>query len=95
MNFIVNNIEQDVNKELEIFSKTEFGMTACIIFKDGTSEIRNNLTEVHYMFQSPTIAQFGHSCAFESDIHGTGGTIDLRNLIAIVVYPATEKAKNY
>ena len=84
--------ELDVKKEHELFPTDEtLGFDAIIVYKDGHGEVRHNLTEVHHLYETP----FEPSIAFESDIHGTGGTAKLENIEIVVVVLATEKAEEY
>lgn len=81
----------DWNREIEVNSIDEFGMDVIIHLKDGTSQTRNNCTEFHHRFDS-VIAE---SSAFESDIHSTGGTMELKRIDKIEVVLATKKHENY
>ena len=84
--------ELDVKKEHELFPTDKtLGFDAIIVYKDGRGEVRHNLTEVHHLYSSP----FEPSIAFESDIHGTGGTAKVESIDTVVVVLATSKAENY
>jgi hypothetical protein len=84
--------ELDVKKEHELFPTNKtLGFDAIIVYKDGRGEIRHNLTEVHHLYSSP----FEPSIAFESDIHGTGGTAKVQDIDTVVIVLATSKADEY
>ena len=84
--------ELNVNKEQELFPTDKtLGFDAIIVYKDGRGEVRHNLTEVHHLYKSP----FEPSIAFESDIHGTGGTAKVENIEIVIIVLATEKANEY
>lgn len=80
----------NINIEHELFTENEFGFDAIIIYKDGEVETRNNLTEIHHLYES----QF-ESIAFESDIHCTGGTVRLEDIDIVVIVLAAIKHENY
>jgi hypothetical protein len=55
-----------------------YGMNVKIKFRADspfgeTEETRHNITEIHYLYEG--LIGKKDSVAFESDIHGTGGTI--------------------
>ena len=84
--------ELDVNKEHELFPTNKtLGFDAIIVYKNGHGEVRHNLTEVHHLYKNP----FEPSIAFESDIHSTGGTAKVQDIVAVVIVLATEKANEY
>lgn len=84
--------ELDVNKEHELFPTNKtLGFDAIIVYKDGHGEVRHNLTEVHHLYKP----SFEPSIAFESDIHGTGGTAKVESIDTVVVVLATSEAENY
>lgn len=74
-----------------------FGFDVRIWFKENspylvTDEIRHNVTEIHYLYPNP----IGRLCvALESDIHGTGGTIDIEHIKEFEAKLATEIAEKY
>lgn len=84
--------ELDVKKEHELFPTDKtLGFDAIIVYKDGRGEVRHNLTEIHHLYKTP----FEPSIAFESDIHGTGGTVKLETIEVVVIVLATIKADEY
>lgn len=88
-----NGITLDPTIEHEI-NADGHGMDVTVIAKDGYTRTFHNCTEVHYMFPR-TIHSFGEACAFESDIHSTGCTRDLDNLMVISIATATQRHDNY
>jgi len=68
-----------------------YGFNVKIKYKDGKEEIRNNVTEIHYNYPSPIRGQV----AFESDIHGTGGTVFIDEIEEFEAVLADKKEKNY
>ena len=79
------------DNELEVISEDEFGMDITIHMVDGTKQTRHNCTEFHHLFDS----YFEQASAFESDIHSTGGTIDLKRMTKIEVIKATKLNETY
>jgi hypothetical protein len=86
--------QHDSSKEIEIISDKEFGMKATIIYKkecyDGNTEVRNNLTEFHHLYNKDRVNELKHpelyyESAFESDIHGSGGTKYIKRLDSITI----------
>lgn len=67
-----------------------YGFNVKIKYKDGTEEMRNNVTEIHYNYPSVF-----NSVAFESDIHGTGGTVLVDTIKEFEAILATKKEKSY
>jgi len=103
MKLIVFGKEEDSSKELEIMVAPThpFGLKATIILSDEApegwrrDEVRRNLTEVHYWFDKSRNTT-GNGCnqtAFESDIHGCGGTMDNKYIKQITVEYDTELAE--
>lgn len=90
-NLIYLGTELNVNNEIELFAENELGFDAVIIYNDGSVETRNNLTEVHHLYKTP----FEPGIAFESDIHGTGGTVKIENIDSVVIVLSAVKHKNY
>jgi len=99
MKIIAFGKEHDPAQELEILvvPTNPFGLKATITLSDEApqgwrNEVRRNLTEVHYWFDKSR-ELVGNGCnqtAFESDIHGTGGTMDNKYIKTIVVEYDTE-----
>lgn len=76
---------------------SEYGFNAKVLFTkegryEGATHTYYNLTEIHNLFGNfeprPEIA-------FESDIHGTGGTRYLQDIISVRITPATKKHRNF
>ena len=73
MKLIINNVEHDSTKELEIFKEDKFGFRCTIVYlpeagwyKHGVKAFTyNNVTEFHHLYE-PTRS------AFESGIHSAG-----------------------
>lgn len=68
-----------------------FGFNVKIKYKDGYEEMRNNITEIHYNYPSPS----GNNIAFESNIHGTGGTVLIGGIQEFEAILAKKKEENY
>lgn len=73
------------------------GMDVRIKFKKDSplgefEEMRHNVTEIHYNFPSIGVKQ---SVAFESDVHGTGGTIPIEYIEEFEAVAATVLHKSY
>ena len=71
--------------------KKNYGFDVKIKYRNGRKETRHNITEIHYNYPSA----FGDSIAFESDIHGTGGTIQIGEIKEFEAVMTQKKAKNY
>jgi len=72
-------------EEIEIMDESEFGMNITInvdyYVVGNVTETRHNCTELHHLFDKGRVTSFEDmSSAFESDIHGTGGTKEMRKL---------------
>lgn len=88
-NLVIFGQSHDVNKEIELFDESEFGMDVAICRKDNGIEVRRNCTEFHHRFESDL--NFGvedTSSAFESNHHATGGTIKVKDIEWITIEPA-------
>lgn len=75
-----------------------YGFNVKIWFKKESpfgevEETRHNVTEIHYLYSSLTGEK--DSVAFESDIHGTGGTLKVSYLKEFEAKLATKKEENY
>lgn len=74
------------------------GFDVKIWFKDDSpfgeaEETRHNVTEIHYLYNSLTGER--DSIAFESDIHGTGGTLKVAHIKEFEATIAKKIAPNY
>lgn len=93
----------DTSKEHELFSNNEHGFTVTVKYTmeswmsqhKGEQEVDvfNNCTEVHFMYESFNGER--KRCAFESDIHKTGGNREINEIESITIELASEKAKNW
>jgi hypothetical protein len=90
----------DVEKEIfyDDSNGFPFGVNVKIKFHkeshyNGRKNIRYNATEFHYLHE--TFGFTEHSVAVESDIHRTGGTIDLTHIKSIVITKATKKHRDH
>lgn len=97
---LINGTPHVWTEEIELFSTNEFGMniTICYDWFDGfrTTETRHNCTELHHLFDKKDSRWFHElSSAFESDIHGTGGTKSVKNLRWIKLEQALKIHKEY
>ena len=80
-----------MKKQKKIKQLKSHGFNVKIRYKDGKEETRNNVTEIHYNYPSP----IGRQVAFESEIHGTGGTIFIDEIEEFEAVLAKKKEKNY
>ena len=87
-------VELDNTTEHELMSDNEFGFD--VIIKSnldnswlGKEELFNNITNVHYLYESPF-----EQIALESDIHLTGYTKELKHIKEIVIMNATKLSDN-
>lgn len=95
--------ELDPSQEHELFSENEHGFKVTVVFKaenwrhkDGTKkgvDIFNNCTEVHSRYKS--LGKTQNRCALESDIHRTGGTVNIDEIESINIELADETAENW
>jgi len=86
----------DASQEHELFPECRFGFVAKLTYRDdsyyykehGEKEVTyNNITEVHYAYDGYA----GHDrCAFESDIHGTGGTVEIAQIESLLIECASQ-----
>lgn len=86
----------DPKTNIEWFTKNPFGFTATVTYKEGTTyhdctrnSKMNNLTEVHNNFNN------SGSIAFESDLHGTGCTREIKDINTCDITIATEMAESF
>lgn len=68
-----------------------------IVFKKDSpfgavEEVRHNVTEIHYLYKGVMAPD---SVAFESDIHGTGGTVRVAYIEEFEATLATKVADSY
>lgn len=90
----------DVEKEIfynETNNDAPFGVNVKIEFHkeshyNGFRETRYNATEFHYLHYS---INNDKSVAIESDIHYSGGTLDISQIKSIVITKAIKKHKNH
>lgn len=91
----------DSSIEHEVFADDTlhpFGFNARIVFKDdsvyeGEVHTYHNLTEVHHMCDM--FDNRSDSIAFESDIHYTGGTRRINEIVSVKVTIAKHLYKSY
>lgn len=102
MKLIYLGEELDSNIEHELYSENEFGFNVTVTYtKDSFeskhlgggqfTEKRFNCTEVHHRYKS----FHGIKIAVESDIHCTGGTIDVVDVECVIIELATFKSAGY
>lgn len=98
---ILGETFKNLDKEREIFydetnNNAPFGVNVTIEFHKESHYInqqtRYNATEFHYLHESYNDYK---SVAIESEIHYTGGTLDVSQIKSIVITKATKKHKNY
>lgn len=100
---ILGKTFEKLNVEKEIFydethNDAPFGVNVKLKFHKEShyksrSQTRYNATEFHYLHETFGFAE--HSVAIESDIHCTGGTLDVSHIKSIVITKATKKHKNH
>ena len=80
----------DDQKEHEIFYP-KLGVRILVLFTDERVSIFNNITEMHWRYLDK------NNVAFESDVHGTGGTrsIDDIDLVFVLQASVNERYENY
>lgn len=93
MKLSLNGVSLDENVENEIFPENEFGLHAIITNLNGKVHHRRNLTEVHHRYNEGRGDE--HRCAFESDIHQTGGTVRLSEVGSIEIFDESKIAEDY
>jgi len=96
MKLLINDAQQNWGKEMEL-NGANFGFDCEVRYKDGWVETRHNCTEFHHLYTDSAKIRWGSEArsAFESDIHGTGGTVDLDEVELIHVRTATKKNSQY
>ena len=90
LTYLGREIHPETN--VEKLKTNEFGFTAKVTFNRNsgyTDTVFNNLTEVHNNFKN------SGSIAFESDLHGTGCTREIRDIKTCDITLATEMAEYY
>lgn len=91
--------ESEIKSALETIdwgdADENLGMNVYILYKNGDREIRNNVTEIHYNFPSVVSEEVGDRVAFESDVHGTGGTVRVDTIQEFEAVAANKKEKEY
>ena len=75
-----------------------YGFNVRIKFKRNSpqgeiEETRNNVTEIHYGYND--LLGECTRVAFESDVHGTGGTIEIKHIKEFEARIAIKKEKEY
>lgn len=87
MLLLLNWSNLNEHKEHELNTKSPFGVNVTVIFAGGNVRTIQNCTEVHYLFPN----KWGEkACAFESDIHSTGRTVQLHDVLVISITTADE-----
>lgn len=111
MKLFLNGIELDASQEHELIADNEFGFDVDIVYehdimvntnsgeRDMYKEVGyfqhfNNCTEVHHRYER-SLPFDVDKIAFESDIHCTGCTRDIKHLKFVHVRNATVKSDNY
>jgi len=79
-----NDAPFGVNVEIEFHKESHY---------NGRKDIRYNATEFHYLHK--TFGFIEHSVAIESDIHCTGGTLDISHIKSIVITKAIKKHEDH
>ncbi len=87
MELIYLNNKLNTSIEHEIFSDNEHGFFVDVIYIDNKKQTFNNVTEVHYLYDSI----LDESVAFESDIHSTGCTRSINNIKQITINLSNKK----
>ena len=73
----------------------KFGMNVNVTYKIGGGIVFHNVTEVHYNFPSEISKILGMQVAIESDIHGTGTCLFVKDIQEFDVVPATYKHSSF
>jgi hypothetical protein len=90
----------DVEKEIfydETTNDAPFGVNVAITFHEQShynkrgDKKRHNATEFHYLHDS--FGTYDKSVAIESDIHYSGGTLDVSHIKSIIITKANKKHK--
>ena len=96
----LNGVLQDSTKELEIFNEDK-GFTATVIYKIGSrkaeivsSQILNNCTEIHHLYNINSVYD-PKGIAFESDIHFTGCTREVKQIEIVWITDALRIEEEY
>lgn len=75
-----------------------FGVkVTCYIDIGGMEEkiVYRNVTEIHYNYSRSALIGDSPKIAFESDIHGTGGTWMIDDILEFETIPEEEVAEEY
>ena len=59
----------------------KLGMCVRIKRAAGYTQLLRNVTEIHYNYDSPAKEIMGVQCAFESDVHETGITVAMTEIV--------------
>ncbi len=94
LTYLGKHVNPAANIEFIPEKENKFGFIAIVTYKPGSSyaghdQNFHNLTEVHNNFN------YDGSIAFESDIHSTGCTREIRGIETCDIVLATELAENY
>lgn len=91
--------------EHELISDSLLGYKVTITFKEGSGmlksghdriEVRNNCHEVHSLYHRVKCTETdSERIAFESNIHGTGGTLPVDEIESVVIEEALIQEENY
>lgn len=103
MKLIYLGKELDSEVEHELFAENEHGFKVTVTYREDSEvskregkklvEIRNNVTEVHNLFNSSWPG--GRRCAFESDIHYTGGHRGIDELESCIIELSEKKEEKF
>jgi len=98
MDIIFNSKKLDPTKEHELITKSEFGFKVSIKYTDASwyenkELVLNNCTEVHHLWSLDYMG--GKSIAFESDIHCTGFTRRIDDIVSVTIELSTELYDSY
>lgn len=74
-------------------NSSEMGMKVHLKLRSGEEGYARNMTEIHYGYLSP--GWLGRRVAFESNIHGTGFTHSIEEIIEFEATPETEIAGEF
>jgi hypothetical protein len=97
---LINGEAHPWSEEIEVIDESEFGMNITICFdwsyRKRQVETRHNCTELHHLYHKERRDWFHQlDSAFESDIHGTGGTKSMNKLKWIKAEKALILHKEY
>jgi hypothetical protein len=102
---IVNYLgtELDSNVEHELFLEEDFGLDIVVeytpdswMYKAGHKVSKfHNCTEFHWRFNEDEDWNLNKSAAFESDIHGTGCTRNIKDIVLVTITKAEKINDDY